>query len=619
MADNYGDVSADTIPQFAQFIAAVGGTGMVTLDYGSGSPQEAAAELAYLEGSPSDTTVIGNGIEWNDSTSQWQTVNWETVGYWASLRAASPLATDDGLNFLRIDHPAPFTDIKYWEIGNEEYGSWEIDHHGTAGPGGVSTGAQHDPATYVAFAEQFASFAAIRPGGPAGDLIGIDSGDPTGAPTTTGRERPDRRAGHRLRARLHLRSQLHAGARRRERFVPAERHRFGPAAASWIGRRAMPTTNPCCSEIVGAKAASVQVMATEFNSVYTDPGKQMTSLVNGLFIADSIGSLLDSGYTGGFVWDLRNGWNTDRKQLASLYGWREGGDYGLLGIPSINDPPSTGAYVAYPSYFAEQLASKIVPERRRGRLGRQQLRRPRRLRGHGSQRPSRPAGDQHESRRQPHRANSIFTGFTPSGQAQVWQYGEAQDTPRARAQQRRGALANFTTDAEPERRKFQLRFPAYSMTVIDLTPMLDGRHRRRGDPNPVDRQIHRAERLGLENGSSSGLTYTWSATGPAPVTYTGNTNGTNAAKNITAIFTQAGSYKLHGEDRRFRRAVSPPVPVAVTVTGRAVVSNFQVNDGMRRTLDGRFATVTFNEPVTLMRAPRSRSTCYRKPAGLRRR
>ncbi len=138
--DTSGDSAAIAIPQFAQFIAAFGGTGLVTLDYGSGSPQEAAAELAYLLGSPSDTTVIGDGLEWNDSTGQWQTVNWGTAGYWASLRAASPLAKNDGLNFLRIDHSAPFSSIKYWEVGNEEYGSWEIDHHGTNAPGGVSTG-----------------------------------------------------------------------------------------------------------------------------------------------------------------------------------------------------------------------------------------------------------------------------------------------------------------------------------------------------------------------------------------------------------------------------------------------------------------------------------------------
>ena len=80
VADNWGDSAANTIPQFAQFIAALGGTGVVTLDYGSGSPQEAEAQLAYLLGSPSDTTTIGNGLEWNYNTSAWKTVNWQTVG-----------------------------------------------------------------------------------------------------------------------------------------------------------------------------------------------------------------------------------------------------------------------------------------------------------------------------------------------------------------------------------------------------------------------------------------------------------------------------------------------------------------------------------------------------------
>ncbi len=182
VADNYYN-GARNFVEYLQAITAVGGTGLVTLDYGSGSPQEAAAELAYVDGSPADTTPIGSGIEWNDGTGQWQTVNWGTVGSWAALRGASPLAEDDGLNFLRIAHPAPFTDIKYWEVGNEEYGSWEVDHHGTAAPGGVSTGAQHDPATYAAFARQFAALAGEiqTTAGLPPISIGIDSGDPTGA------------------------------------------------------------------------------------------------------------------------------------------------------------------------------------------------------------------------------------------------------------------------------------------------------------------------------------------------------------------------------------------------------------------------------------------------------
>jgi endoglucanase len=62
------------------------------------------------------------------------------------------------------------------------------------------------------------------------------------------------------------------------------------------------------------------------------------------------------------------------------------------------------------------------------------------------------------------------------------------------------------------------------------------------NPNPVTGTSAALSVLGSENGSGAGLTYTWSATGPASVTYSGNTNGTNAAQNITANFTQAGSY-----------------------------------------------------------------------------
>ena len=74
----------------ASFIASVNGQAIITLDYGSGSPQEAAAMLAYFNGSVNNTTVIGNGQEWSDSANAWQTVNWQTVGYWASCAPRPP-------------------------------------------------------------------------------------------------------------------------------------------------------------------------------------------------------------------------------------------------------------------------------------------------------------------------------------------------------------------------------------------------------------------------------------------------------------------------------------------------------------------------------------------------
>lgn len=94
------------------------GTALITVNYGSnldgsggGEPAEAAAWVAYTNGSADSTQVIGKDSKGND---------WKTVGYWASLRAAGPLPSDDGFNALRIGHSSPFG-IQLWAIGNEPY------------------------------------------------------------------------------------------------------------------------------------------------------------------------------------------------------------------------------------------------------------------------------------------------------------------------------------------------------------------------------------------------------------------------------------------------------------------------------------------------------------------
>src|SRR5262249_16220106 len=116
----------------------------------------------------SNTTAIGPGEQWNTATNSWRQLDWKTAGYWAGLRAATPLAQDDGLNFLRVGRAAPFG-VHYFEVGNEVYGSWETAYHAQGG----DPGAPQDPATYVAFARQFAAYAAqIAPT----ISIGVDTG-----------------------------------------------------------------------------------------------------------------------------------------------------------------------------------------------------------------------------------------------------------------------------------------------------------------------------------------------------------------------------------------------------------------------------------------------------------
>ena len=145
-------VAPDThFAAFATFMEKVGASALITVNYGmnslgngGGEPKEAAAWVAYANGSTNSTVSIGA-----DSKG----TNWQTVAYWANLRAAAPLATDDGLNKFRISHPAPFG-IKYWEVGNELYGNgwyyggcgWEADMHVPYPASGTCTDRQNNPA-----------------------------------------------------------------------------------------------------------------------------------------------------------------------------------------------------------------------------------------------------------------------------------------------------------------------------------------------------------------------------------------------------------------------------------------------------------------------------------------
>jgi hypothetical protein len=125
----------DRLPAFAdqnKFPAVVPaidklGSALVAVNYGTnldgsggGEPAEAAAWVAYANGQPSNTQEIGKDSKGND---------WKTVGFWAGLRAATPLATDDGYNHLRIGHPDPLG-IMLWTVGEDPYnnGFYGQDH-----------------------------------------------------------------------------------------------------------------------------------------------------------------------------------------------------------------------------------------------------------------------------------------------------------------------------------------------------------------------------------------------------------------------------------------------------------------------------------------------------------
>ena len=207
---------------------------------------------------------------------------------------------------------------------------------------------------------------------------------------------------------------------------------------------------------------------------------------------------------------------------SSLYGWRQGGDYGLIGSPG-GSAPATGPYVPYPTYFAEELASKIIQAggnvvqasssdpnlttyavlEPNGHLDLLVINKKR------NERTDRPVSDCQLS--------------SPRSQATVWQYGEAQDT--AQSQTSDGAIRPGQFHGQPhgERLDVQLFVPGVLDDRArpgqglgrDVRP--DDHARRLGRAQPR----HTARRpccrsSATDPSGTSGLTYTWVTTGNAP-------------------------------------------------------------------------------------------------------
>ena len=68
---------------------------------------------------------------------------------------------------------------------------------------------------------------------------------------------------------------------------------------------------------------------TENNSDSGAMGRQSTSLVNALYLADSTSALMKTEFRSYIWWDLHDGYETDGNFDPTIYGWRPNGDYGI--------------------------------------------------------------------------------------------------------------------------------------------------------------------------------------------------------------------------------------------------------------------------------------------------
>jgi len=237
--------------------------------------------------------------------------------------------------------------FKYWEIGNEVYGFWETDNNTRP----------HDPYTYAQrFAQYWSQMKAVDPTIKIG-AVAIPGEDSFANYTDHPAHNPVTGVTHYGWTPVMLVTLKSLSVT--PDFLIHHRYPQNPgnesdeglllSSGTWASDAA--DLRQQLNDYLGsAAAAPIELLATENNSVSSGPGKQTTSLVNGLFMADSICAAMQTEFNAVVWWDLRNGQETGNNNSPTLYGWRNYGDYGV--VDSANPPAPADKY---PTYYVGKL------------------------------------------------------------------------------------------------------------------------------------------------------------------------------------------------------------------------------------------------------------------------
>jgi hypothetical protein len=253
---------------------------------------------------------------------------------------------EEAADWVRYSNLTKHYGFKYWEVGNENYGTWEADNNVRP----------NDPVTYATrFKEYVRQMKAVDLSIKIGAVILADE---DGQSNYTDETVTNPRTGqtHHGWSAVLLATFKKLGVT--PDFVVYHRYEQGPggendaflltSSKSWGNDAAH--IRQILNDYLGKAAPKVEINCTENNSVYAQPGKQTTSLVNGLFLADSIGNIMKTEFNAFFWWDLRNGQETGNNNSSSLYGWRHYGDYGIVTYATPAGPADR-----YPTFYVYKL------------------------------------------------------------------------------------------------------------------------------------------------------------------------------------------------------------------------------------------------------------------------
>jgi alpha-L-arabinofuranosidase len=301
---------------FLTFVRATGQQAMWTVSI-NGTSKEAAAAVAFFNGSVDDTTLIGVDVRGRD---------WKTVGDWAKLRAKN-------------GNPDPLP-IKLWEVGNEVYGGkpagggpecadWGWEDVWTCDGKEYMLGKGEGADRHEGYLEFRAAMRAVDPT----IMVGAVGVPHPGDWSDWGNE-VIREGGENLDFYI-----VHQYAYDQQ----PESAAAILASPQQIWQGIMESTNAAFDELAGGRRAPVAV--TEYNLVAfqeLDNEQLMTRAANALFVADTVGQMAVNGVTMANQWDLANGKAGN------------GTDYGLIDVESGVRAPQYYAMVLW-SRFANTL------------------------------------------------------------------------------------------------------------------------------------------------------------------------------------------------------------------------------------------------------------------------
>jgi len=255
--------------------------------------------------------------------------------------------------------------FKYWEVGNECYGNWETD----------SNTVQHDPYTYatqaVAYIQQMK---AAYPGVPIkvgvvvvpGENSYVNNSNHFAINPRTGSTNygwtpvvlsqmkslgvlPDFLIYHFYPQYTSKGWTYYSGSPDSDALLLQVAG--NPSPSNWSDwASAAGSLRQQLSDYLGASSSNIELCVTENNCDAGQMGRESTSIVNALYLADSTCQLLRTEFRSYIWWDLHNGADPTGDFDPTLYGWRTVGDYG---ISDASDNP-------YPTFYAEKLLQNFA-------------------------------------------------------------------------------------------------------------------------------------------------------------------------------------------------------------------------------------------------------------------